>query len=171
MSWAAEKMGGKGNIVVMEGPTGSSGQVLRYQGIMNVLLDYPEIEMLAIQTANWSRAEGLDLMQNWIQAFDGINAVISENDEMALGAIEALGADKANVFVTGVDGISDTLDSIKAGQQDMTMYQDTIGQGKLSVEMAVAYLNGDTIEKYYWIPYEIVTAENVQEYMDRIAKG
>lgn len=170
MKWAAEKMDGKGNIVIMEGPTGSSGQVLRYQGICNVLMDYPDIEVLATQTANWSRAEGLDLMQNWMQTFNDINAVVSENDEMGLGAIEALGNDKTNVYVTGVDGISDTLVSIKEGKQDMTMYQDTIGQGKLSIEMAVAYLNGDEVEKYYWIPYELVTIDNVDEYIDRVAK-
>jgi len=174
MEWVAKSLGGKGNIVIMEGPIGCSGEVLRSQGIDNILMDYPNIDVLARKTANWSRAEGLALMENWFMAFpDKINAVVSQNDEMALGAIQAAtskGIKDGDLVVIGVDGISDALAAIKKGKMQATLFQDTTGQGKLSIELAVAYLNGDKIGKYYWIPYELVTKDNVDEYISRVEK-
>jgi inositol transport system substrate-binding protein len=91
MDCLARRMGGKGNIVILEGPIYQSAQVQRRQGIHNVLKSYPNIKVLSEKIANWSRAEGFTLMENWLKAFpDKINGVCGQNDEMALGAIKAL---------------------------------------------------------------------------------
>lgn len=171
MEYIAEKMGGKGNIVVMEGPIGQSAQIQRREGIHNVLEQYPDIEILSEKTANWSRSEGLSLMENWLQAFAGqIDAVVSQNDEMALGAINALEEKglKNEIPVIGVDAISDALESVKQGIMDATVFQDAQGQGTKSVEVALSYLKGEPIEEEYWIPFELVTQDTAQDFLDKI---
>lgn len=170
MNFIAEKIGGKGNIVIMEGPIGSSAQVQRREGIHNVLAKYPDIKVLAEKTANWSRAEGLSLMENWLQAFKGeINAVVGQNDEMALGALQALEGkgltDRNQIPVVGVDAISDALQAVKDGRMNATVFQDAKGQGAQSVEVAVKYLKGEKIEKEYWIPFQLVTPDNIEKFM------
>lgn len=170
MNWMAEKLGGKGNIVILEGPIGSSAQVQRREGIHNVLKKYPDIKVLAEKTANWSRSEGLTLMENWLQAFNGkINGVVGQNDEMALGAIQALEGkgfkDRNAIPVVGVDAISDALKAVKEGRLNATVFQDAKGQGAMSVEVAVKYLKGEKIEKEYWIPFQLVTPENLDKFM------
>lgn len=171
MNYIAEKIGGKGNIVIMEGPIGSSAQVQRREGIHNVLAQYPDIKVLAEKTANWSRAEGLALMENWLQTFEGqIDAVVGQNDEMALGALQALEGkglnDRDAIPVIGVDAIADALQAVKDGRMNATVFQDAKGQGAQSVEVAVKYLKGEAIEDEYWIPFQLVTPENVDEFMD-----
>jgi len=171
MTWMAEKLGGKGNIVILEGPIGSSAQVQRKEGIHNILAKYPDIKVLSEKTANWSRAEGLTLMENWLQAFAGkIDGVVGQNDEMALGAIKALEGKglKDKIPVVGVDAISDALKSLKEGKLNATVFQDAQGQGAMSVDVAVKFLKGEKIEKEYWIPFELVTPDKADEYIKRI---
>lgn len=171
MKWMAEKLGGKGNIVILEGPIGSSAQVQRKEGIHNILNKYPDIKVLTEKTANWSRSEGLTLMENWLQAFSGkINGVVGQNDEMALGSIQALEGkglkDRNEIPVVGVDAISDALKAVKEGRQNATVFQDAKGQGAQSVEVAVKYLKGENIEKEYWIPFQLVTPDNLDQFMN-----
>jgi len=171
MQFIADKIGGKGNIVILEGPIGQSAQIQRREGIHNILEKYPDIKVLAEKTANWSRAEGLALMENWLQSFEGqINAVVGQNDEMALGAIQALEGkgltNRDEIPVIGVDGISDALQAVKDGRMNATVFQDAKGQGEMSIEVAVKYLNGEEVEKEYWIPFQLVTPENVDEFMN-----
>lgn len=170
MNYIVEKMGPKGNIVIMEGPIGSSAQVQRKEGIHNVLQKYPDIKVLAEKTANWSRSEGLSLMENWMQAFQGqINAVVSQNDEMALGAVQALEGkgfkNRDEIPVIGVDAISDALKAVKDGKLNATVFQDAKGQGEKSIEVAVDYLKGKQIEQEYWIPFQLVTPENLDQFL------
>jgi inositol transport system substrate-binding protein len=167
MQWMADKLGGKGNIVIIEGPLGSSAQLQRLEGIENILAKYPDIKVLAKQTGNWSRSEGLSLMENWLQAFPGqIDGVVGQNDEMAIGAVNALeeAGLKDEVPVVGVDAISDALTAVKEGRLDATVFQDAVGQGKMSVEVAVKHLKGEKVETENWIPFELVTPENVDDF-------
>ncbi|TCL59244.1 monosaccharide ABC transporter substrate-binding protein (CUT2 family) [Hydrogenispora ethanolica] len=168
MTYLAKKMGGRGNIVIIEGPIGSSAQVQRRRGIHNVLARYPKIKVLSEKTANWSRSEGFTLMENWLKAFpDKIQGVCGHNDEMALGAIKALERRGLKVPVVGVDGIYDGLQAIKERRLTATCFQDAQGQGSMSVEVAVKFLKGEKVAKNYWIPFELVTAENVAQYFAR----
>ena len=90
MQQMADALGGSGNIVVLQGPLGSSPEINRTQGIMNVLDEYPDINVLAIDTANWARDQAANLMANWITSFgDQIDGLEAENDYIALGAIQA----------------------------------------------------------------------------------
>jgi inositol transport system substrate-binding protein len=168
MSYLARQMDGKGNIVILEGPIYQSAQVQRRQGIHNVLKRYPQIKVLSEKIANWSSAEGYTIMENWLKAFpDQIHGVCGQNDEMALGAIKALERRGLKVPVVGVDGIYDGLMAVKEGRLAATCFQDAEAQGTMSVEIAVKYLNGERVKKHYWIPFELVTKSNVNQYIIR----
>ncbi len=169
MQYMADFLGGKGKIVIIEGPLGQSAQLERREGIDNILEKYPDIEVLASQTGNWSRAEGMTLMENWLNTFEQIDGIVGENDEMALGALQAAEAQGLNIPAVGVDGITDALNEIKKDGSNFiaSMFQDAWGQGQMSVEVLYAAMNGEDVEQFYWIPFELITAENVDDFLAR----
>ena len=127
-------MGGKGKIVVMMGELSNQAARQRTQDIHDVIAT-PEctgIKIVEEQTGNWTRTQGTDLMTNWISAGVQFDAVVSNNDEMAIGAIQALkaaGVDMDKVIVAGVDATQDALAAMKAGDLDVTVFQNAAAQG------------------------------------------
>jgi inositol transport system substrate-binding protein len=156
-------LNGKGNIAIIRGPNGHSAEIQRTTGIREVLKDYPEINVLFDQTANWDRAQGLNLMENWLSTGKEINAVIAQNDEMALGAYKAIEAagKQDKISVIGIDAISDALKAVKEGKLCATVFQDARGQGGLALEIAVKLLRGEKIDHLNHIPFQLVTKENL----------
>lgn len=168
MTYIAEQLGGKGNVLMMHGHPGQTAEVKRTEGAMDILAQNPDMTLLDEQTADWDRAEAMTLMENWIQAYgDQINAVFCQNDEMALGALNALvqAGKKDNVLVVGVDAIDDALQSVKDGKMDATVYQDYKGQAEGAIEAAYKLAKGESVEKEILIPFILVTTENVDEYL------
>ncbi|KMO73167.1 xylitol/threitol ABC transporter substrate-binding protein [Mycolicibacterium chubuense] len=138
MQMMADRLGGKGNIVILQGPLGQSGELDRTKGINNVLAKYPDIKVLAKDTANWKRDEAVNKMKNWISGFGPqINAVVAENDDMGLGALQALKeSGRTDVPIVGIDGIEDGLNAVKSGEFIGTSLQN--GTVELSAGLAVA---------------------------------
>jgi ribose transport system substrate-binding protein len=138
MQMMADRLGGKGNIVVLQGPLGQSGELDRTKGIEQVLAKYPDIKILAKDTANWKRDEAVNKMKNWISGFGPqINGVVSENDDMGLGALQALKeAGRTGVPIVGIDGIEDGLNAVKSGEFIGTSLQN--GTVELAAGLAVA---------------------------------
>jgi inositol transport system substrate-binding protein len=167
--YVVDKLGGKGNIAVLRGPIGAYAEIGRFKGYESVFKNYPDIKVVFDQTANWSRDEGMSLMENWIQSGKQIDGVLAQNDEMALGALKAIEDSGllGKIVVGGVDAIPDALNSIKEGKLDASAFQDSIGQAFGSVDMAVKAANGEKIERNN-IPFELVTKDNVEPYFDRI---
>ena len=130
----SEAIHGEGEILVLQGKTGSSASRERGQGFDEGLKDSPNIKVVAKQTAEFERVKGLDVTTNLLQAHPNVKAIFAENDEMALGAIEALG-DKAgkDVIVVGFDGVEDALKAIKEG----TMYASIAQQRSDMASLAV----------------------------------
>lgn len=165
-----EALGGSGNVVILEGPLGSSPQIDRGQGIENVLAENPGMTVLAKDTANWKRDEAVNKMKNWISAFgDQIDGVIAQNDDMALGAIQALReAGLSDVKVVGIDGIEDGLKAVQAGDMIGTSLQH--GTVELAAGLAVAakVVRGEQVdlEPIYVMP--AITAENVEDAMKNV---
>ena len=156
------------NIVIIEGPMGQSAQLQRIEGITNVLAKYPNIKELARNTANWSRSEAMGLMETWISTFgDEIDAVIAENDEMALGAREAIVAAGKDIPCIGIDGITDAVAAIQSGNMIASDFQNAEGQMTGAIEIAAKAVAGETVEKFYWIPFEMITPENAADYVGR----
>ena len=120
------------------------------------------------QTANWSRDEANDLMTNWISSGEPFDAVFGNNDEMALGAIQAMkaaGISMDDVVVGGVDATSDALLSMQAGEMDVTVFQDLAGQGAGSIETAIALVNGEEVDRTVFIPFKLVTPHNTGDFL------
>lgn len=168
MQYVADKMGGEGGIIVLEGADGYSATTDRHDGIHNVLDKTPGIELLAEKTANWDRAEATSMMENYIQNFgDKIKGVVAHNDEMALGALQALESNGMldSVYVSAIDAIKDACVSINEGKMDATVFQDAELEGGLAVELAYKIVKGETVEKDNRINMILVTKDNVAEYL------
>lgn len=169
MQYMIDHMGRKDfKIVVIEGPMGQSAQLQRWEGITNVLADNPDIEILAYDTANWSRSEAQTIMETWLNAYGNeIEAVIAENDEMALGARVAIDEAGLDIPCIGIDGITDAVTAVKDGKMIASDFQDAEGQIQGALEMAVKASQGKEVEKEVWIPFQMITPENYKEYENR----
>ena len=168
MKYIVDKLGGKGNMVMIHGLMGQAAQLQREEGAKEVLKQFPDIKLLAQQTGEWDRAKSMDLMQNWIQSYgDKINAVFAHNDEMGLGAVKALQAAglKDKVLVISVDAIKDALASVQKGELNATVFQNANQQGAGAIETAVKIAKKQPFEKEVLIPFELVTKENVGKYL------
>lgn len=160
-----EDLGGKGNIVVMYGQMGHDAQIGRYEGLLQAI-EGTEIEIIAEQTGNWSREEGMALMENWLASGKQIDAVVAQNDAMALGAVMAIEAKglTGQIKVYGIDAQAEALDAVENGTMAGTVFQNAEEQGSQCVDVALAAAKGETLEKNYYIPYEGVRAEDVPNY-------
>jgi inositol transport system substrate-binding protein len=169
MEWIAEKLGGKGNVVIMNGNLSQEAAQQRTAGVKAVAAKFPDIKITKEDTGNWSRAEGLALMENWLQTGDQIDAVAANNDEMAIGALSAIEAagKLGQILVGGVDASPDALDAMDKGKLNVTVFQNAAGQGEGGIKAAIALARGEKIDQITWIPYELVTPENYKDYMKK----
>ncbi|NHT75652.1 monosaccharide ABC transporter substrate-binding protein (CUT2 family) [Rhizobium sp. PP-F2F-G38] len=162
-------LGGKGKAVVMMGELSNQGARMRTAAVHDVLAtdDCKGISIVEEQTANWQRTEGADLITNWLSAGTEFDAVIANNDEMAIGAMQALkaaGRPMDKVVIAGVDATQDALAAMAAGDLDVTVFQNAAGQGKGAVDAALKLVKGETVEKKVYIPFELVTPANLKDY-------
>jgi len=168
MEFIAEKLNGKGGILMMHGFMGQAAQIKRDAGAREVLAKFPNMQLLAAQTAEWDRAKAVTLMENWLQSHgDKISAVFAQNDEMAMGALLAIerAGRKKDILVVGVDAIGDALQAVKEGRLDATVFQDGEGQARQALRAAVALSRKEAVEKQTFIPFKLVTQENVGEFL------
>ena len=162
-------LNGKGKVVVMMGELSNQAARMRTQDIKDVIAtdECKGLEIVEEQTANWSRTQGSDLMTNWLSAGLEFDAVISNNDEMAIGAIQALkaaGRSMDSVVVAGIDATQDALAAMAAGDLDVTVFQDAAGQGKGSVDAALKLAKGEKVETKVYIPFQLVTPANIADF-------
>lgn len=163
-------LGGKGKAVILMGELSNQAARMRTKDVHDVVAtdNCKGIEIVEEQTANWSRTEGSDLMTNWLSSGIEFDAVISNNDEMAIGAIQALkaaGKDLSKIVIGGVDATQDALAAMQAGDLDVTVFQDAAGQGKGSLDAALKLAKGEKVEKKVYIPFQLVTPENVKDFV------
>ncbi|MDQ0581143.1 ABC transporter permease/substrate-binding protein [Streptomyces rishiriensis] len=158
----AEKLGGTGKIVILQGQAGTSAARERAEGFAKGLKAYPGIQVLAQQPADFDRTKGLDVMSNLLQAHPDVQGVIAANDEMALGAIKALGSKAGrSVQVVGFDGTPDGLTAVKNGTLYASVAQQPSQLGRIAVDNALKALQGKKVEKTVKVPVKVVTKENV----------
>ncbi|MYR97690.1 MULTISPECIES: ABC transporter permease/substrate-binding protein [unclassified Streptomyces] len=161
----ADKLGGKGSIVILQGTAGTSASRERGAGFAEGLKAYPDIKVVAKQPADFDRTKGLDVMTNLIQSHPGITGVFAENDEMALGAVKALGSKAGkSVSVVGFDGTPDGLKAVEAGTLYASVAQQPSELGRIAVQNAVKAAEGDKVEKTVKVPVKVVTRENVADF-------
>ena len=154
---------GEGAVVAeLEGVTGASAAIDRSAGFHNVA--DAKLKVAASQTANFDRAEGMAVMENMLQANGDIQGVFAANDEMALGALEAVSGAGKDILVVGFDATDDAIEAIKAGRMGATVAQQPALIGATAVQNAVKLMNGETIEKSCPVEVTLVTAENVDTF-------
>ncbi|RRW40394.1 sugar ABC transporter substrate-binding protein [Pseudomonas luteola] len=171
MQYLADKMGGKGNLAIMLGLLSNDATHGRTAGVKEVLAQYPEIKIVEEQTAEWQRDKGMNLMNDWLVSGRKIDAVSSNNDEMAIGAAMALRQSGTtsgkDIVIGGVDGTPDGLAAVKRGMLSATVFHDAKGQGKAAVETAVKMIKKESVPSVVDIPFELVTPDNVESFTNR----
>ena len=167
MEFLGEKLKGKGNVAILMGKLDNEGALKRTAGNEEVQKNkYPDIKILDKQTGLWQRNEGLAKTEDWLNRFGkDLSAILCNNDDMALGAIQALKDKKrTDIVVVGVDATPDALPSVSKGELAATVFQDAAGQGGGGVEVAMKAAKGEKVTKETWIPFKLVTPENLSQF-------
>jgi inositol transport system substrate-binding protein len=174
MTELGKMMGGKGNVVILMGELSNEAAIKRTEGIKKVIKEkYPNIKVIREQTGNWQREQGRTIMENWLASGDKIDAVASNNDEMALGALMAIKSSGklGKILVGGTDGSADALESMDKGELNVSVYQDPKGQGEGAVEAAYLMAKHQPDPKakndIIWIPYQLITKANYKSFMQK----
>ncbi len=156
-------IGGKGNVVELQGIAGTSAARDRGQGFNDYMAaSCKDAPIVAQQTANFNRDEGLSVFENILQAQPEIAGVFAHNDEMILGAVQAAeAAGRTGIVFVGFDAVDDAVQAVKDGKLAATVAQQPAEIGRLGVEAAVKVLNGETVEKNIPVPLSLVTAESL----------
>lgn len=161
----AEAIGGEGDIIVLQGVAGTSASRERGEGFKKGLEEFPGINVVAEQTAGFDRTQGLNVATNLLQANPNVKAIFAENDEMALGAIEALGGRAgSDVIVVGFDGTTEGLAAVDDGRMAATIAQQPNQLGARAVEEAAKLLKGEDLEAEVPVDVVTVTKDNVGEF-------
>ena len=158
---------------VIMGELSNQAAVMRTKDIHDVI-GGPDcgvkITIIDEQTSNWSRDEAQNLMTNWLSTGTPFDAVIANNDESAIGAIQALkagGVDMASVVVGGIDATQDALAAMQAGELDATVFQDAAGQGAGALDAAIKLSKGEAVEQKGYIPVHLVTPANIGDFLNK----
>ncbi|MDW9515869.1 substrate-binding domain-containing protein [Sinorhizobium meliloti] len=162
-------LGGKGAAYVLMGPLNNHSSLTRTKDIHDVIAtdECKGMSVIEEQSANWDRLEAANIMTNWLSTGREFDAVIANNDEMAIGAIQAMkaaGVDMSKVVVGGIDATPDGLAAMAAGDLDVTVFQNAIAQGAAAMDAAVALSRDQKTERQIWVPFELVTPENMKDY-------
>lgn len=162
-----DTIGHKGNIVVIRGVLGQSGDIDRFKGINNVLAENPNVHMLAAQPADWARNKAYSVMQDWLSRYGTkIDGIISENDDQAIGAIQALKEKglAGKIPITGVDGIKDGMRAVRDSTLRETNLQDGMLELGEAVQIAIDHVKGKQVPKLATMIMPEVTKDNVEHY-------
>ncbi|MGO4138283.1 substrate-binding domain-containing protein [Rhizobium brockwellii] len=163
---------GKGRVVVLMGEPFHAAARARTQDISDVIAtpDCKGLQIVERQAAYWSSDYADQQMQEWLSAGVKFDAVIANNDEMALGAIRAMkkaGMPMKDVVVAGVDATDDALAAMVAGDLDVTILQSAVGQGAAAVDAAAKLIRKEKVPRENNVPFELVTPENIATYLPK----
>jgi len=171
MTEVCRLLGGKGDIVVLMGELTNQSARQRTRDIENVIARPAcrDIHVLDRQSANWKRTEAADLVTNWLSAGLRPAAVVANDDEMAIGAIQALKQARllSSTIVAGIDGTPDALAEMKAGELRVTVFQNAPAQGRGAIDTALKLARREAVPSFMWVPFELVTRDNLSGYLGR----
>ena len=153
-------MGGKGNVIAIEGVKGALTNIDRMRGLRDVMKDYPNIKLLAAQPGNYQRLQALQVMENLMQSYPQIDGVFAANDAMASGAIEAMEGANRKALVVGINGTKEAIDAINAGKMLATGDYNGFLQGCLGTMAALRSLRGQSVPKEIVLPAAVIDKSN-----------
>ncbi|WP_175728028.1 sugar ABC transporter substrate-binding protein [Burkholderia ambifaria] len=162
-------LGGKGDILVLMGELSNESARARTKDIEDVIAtkDCSSMKIVDKREGKWSRTQGQDITMNWLSSGTKFDAIVSNNDEMAIGAINALKAARKltpKTVVAGIDATPDGLAAMKSGELKVSVYQNAAGQGAQAVATALKLARKQPVERYVNVPFELVTPENMNQY-------
>lgn len=162
-------LGGKGDLLVLMGELSNESARARTKDIEDVIAtkDCSGMKIVDKREGKWSRTQGQDITMNWLSSGTKFDAIVSNNDEMAIGAINALKAARKwtpKTVVAGIDATPDGLASMKSGELKVSVYQNAIGQGAQSVAAALKLAKKQSVDRFVNVPFELVTPENMNQY-------
>lgn len=157
-------LNGKGNVALLIGDLANMNAVKRVEGVKAAFQKYPEIKIVSEQVASWMRDKAMATAENWLQTGLSIDAIIANNDEMAIGAILAYKESGKKILVAGVNGSVEALDYLESGDMALSVFQNGYGQGYYGVETAVKLVSGEKVDKFVPVPFEPVTKDVVGKY-------
>ncbi|WP_321785736.1 sugar ABC transporter substrate-binding protein [Burkholderia pyrrocinia] len=162
-------LGGKGDLLVLMGELSNESARARTKDIEDVIAtkECSGMKIVDKREGKWSRTQGQDITMNWLSSGTKFDAIVSNNDEMAIGAINALKAARKltpKTVVAGIDATPDGLASMKSGELKVSVYQNAIGQGAQSVAAALKLAKKQPVDRFVNVPFELVTPENMNQY-------
>jgi ribose transport system substrate-binding protein len=157
-------MGGKGNVLIIEGVKGSITNADRTRGFHDALKEFPNVKLLASQPANYQRLQALQVMENLMQSYPQIDGVMAANDAMATGVVEALEGANRKAFVIGINGTKEAVDAIKEGKMLASGEFGAFNQGCIGVMAALRRLRNLPVPKEILFPVSIIDKTNYQPY-------
>lgn len=164
----ARQIGGKGKVVTLQGTAGTSAARERGEGFLKGIAAYPKVEVVARERADFSRAKGQEVMANLLRKHPDITGVFAHNDEMALGAVQALGpragTKAGQVKVVGFDGTPQGIKAVRAGTMAATVAQQPRLLGWHAVDNAIKAARGQTVARTVKVPVKVATKENANEF-------
>jgi inositol transport system substrate-binding protein len=172
MAQMCRLMNGQGNVAILQGTITTYAARQRTQDVHDVIAKAPcdGIKVAVSGVANFDQEQAYTLVGEWIRSGVKFDAVAANNDEMALGAIRALKEakiDMARVVVGGIDATAEGLAAMKAGDLDVTVFQDAAGQGSGAVDLALKLARKEPVEQTTWVPFELVTPDKADSYVGR----
>ena len=157
-------MGGKGNVVALEGVRGAISNTDRMKGFTDALKEFPNVKLVATQPANYQRLQALQVMENIMQSHPQIDGVFAANDAMATGVVEAMGAANRKAFVAGINGSQEAIDLIKAGKMHASGSSDPFMQGCLGMLTTIRALRKMPVKKELMVTPVIIDSANYKQY-------
>jgi ribose transport system substrate-binding protein len=168
--WVKEQIGGSGKVLILEGPPGHQNANNRRDGFLAGLGD--GVEVLSQQRAQWQRSEALRITEDWLQRYPEVDAILAANDEMALGASEAVAASgREGIIITGFDANEDAVIAISEGRMHATIDQVPQLQSRQAVQLLVQHLESGKTKTFEpsipWQDITVVTQENAEEFLNQ----
>ena len=157
-------LGGKGNVVIIEGVKGSLSNQDRTRGLTDAIKAAPNMKLLATQPGNFQRLNALQVMENMMQSFPQIDGVLAANDAMATGAIEALEAANRKAVVVGINGTKEAVDAVKAGKLLASGQADPFMQGCLATTIAIRHLRKQAVPTEMFLKPSVIDKSNYKEF-------
>jgi len=161
-------IGGKGNVVILEGIPGLTSAVERQKGFLDALKEFPDVKLLATSSGQYQRRPSQNLMERWIRQFPQIDGVLAANDSMAAAAVDTLEARNRKAQVVGINGSKEAVDLIKAGKMLATGEYNGFVIGCLGTEVAVRSLRKQPIPADLTVKPLVYDKDNYQKYEARI---
>lgn len=161
-----EKLGTEGGqVAILEGDMGQSAQIDRYQGLANTLLKGENIDCVYTITCAWQRDTAMSTTEDLLSKYPDLKAIACENDDMAMGALDACEANgRTDVIICGIDAIDDAVQAVAAGRLSGTILQDAKGQAETVLDVAVKVAMGETVDTMYEVPFQLITIDNVADF-------